>query len=88
MPLDRDLLDAVRELDEFELRRLHILTTARLDPQFRDDHPEMRLRQQWVRCGKESCRTCPHGPYWYAHWRENGRRRSRYIGKLLDEVVE
>lgn len=88
MPLDRDLLDAVRELDEFELRRLHILTTARLDPQLRDDHPEMRLRQQWVRCGKESCRTCPHGPYWYAHWRENGRRRSRYIGKLLDEVVE
>ncbi len=88
MALDRDLLDAVKELDEFELRRLHILTTARLDPGFRDDHPDMKLRRQWVRCGKDSCRTCPHGPYWYAHWREDGRRRSRYIGKLLDEETE
>jgi hypothetical protein len=22
-----------------------------------------------------------HGPYWYAYWKENGRTRSRYIGK-------
>jgi predicted ATPase/DNA-binding SARP family transcriptional activator len=22
-----------------------------------------------------------HGPYWYAHWREGGRQRSRYLGK-------
>jgi hypothetical protein len=35
-----------------------------------------------VRCGKESCTRCPHGPYWYAYWREDGRRRSRYVGKL------
>jgi hypothetical protein len=88
VPLDRDLLDAVKELDEFELRRLHILTSARLDPKLRDAHPDMKLRRQWVRCGKDSCRTCPHGPYWYAHWREDGRRRSRYIGKLLDEETD
>ncbi|NND83513.1 MAG: hypothetical protein HKN46_00015 [Acidimicrobiia bacterium] len=85
MPLDRDLLDAVKDLDEFELRRLHILTAAKLGIQAFDGLPGVRLRQQMVRCGKESCTSCPHGPYWYAHWREDGKRRSRYIGKLLDE---
>jgi len=35
-----------------------------------------------VKCGKEACTKCPHGPYWYAYWREGGRRRSRYVGKL------
>jgi hypothetical protein len=86
--LDRDLIDAVRELDEHELRRLLILATAHLErtgvlpPGTQAD---VRLRQQQVRCGKSNCTRCPHGPYWYAHWREDGRRRSRYVGKLLEE---
>jgi hypothetical protein len=37
-----------------------------------------------IRCGKQNCGRCPHGPYWYAYWREDGRRRSRYIGRLQD----
>ncbi len=85
MPLDRDLIDAVKELDEFELRRLHILTAAKLGRPAFDGLPGVRIRQQMVRCGKDSCGSCPHGPYWYAHWREDGKRRSRYLGKLLDE---
>jgi hypothetical protein len=85
--LDRDLLDAVRELDEPELRRLFILARARLERAGVGvaDHPPVRLRQRDVRCGKPGCVSCPHGPYWYAYWTEDGRRRSRYIGKLLDE---
>ncbi|MDP8959505.1 MAG: hypothetical protein M3N51_09995 [Actinomycetota bacterium] len=86
MPLNRYLLDAVRELDEHELRRLLILARARLESTGAlrsGDDPEVTLRQQWVRCGKASCGRCPHGPYWYAYWREDGRRRSRYVGKLL-----
>ena len=42
-------------------------------------------RLEPVRCGKRGCTRCPHGPYWYAYWRENGRLRSRYIGKTLPE---
>lgn len=86
MPLDRDLLEAVRELDEHELRRLLILARARLEAAGvlrTGEEPQVSLRRQWVRCGKESCSKCPHGPYWYAYWREGGRRRSRYVGKLL-----
>ena len=33
-----------------------------------------------MRCGKANCTRCPHGPYWYAYWREDGRLRSRYLG--------
>jgi hypothetical protein len=90
MTLDRDLLDAVKDLDEHGLRRLQILTRARLeqtcgvDP---GDEPRVSLRQQMVRCGKSGCTKCPHGPYWYAYWTEDGRRRSRYVGRLLDESL-
>lgn len=87
MPLDRDLIDAVRDLDEHELRRLFILARAELERAGvpLGNHPEVRLRERMVRCGKEECTACPHGPYWYAFWREDGRRRSKYVGRLLSE---
>ena len=88
MPLDRDLLDAVKELDEHDLRRLQILTRAALDrgePRDPTSDPEVSMRQQMVRCGKQGCTKCPHGPYWYAYWTEDGKRRSRYVGKLLGD---
>ncbi|HJQ95233.1 MAG TPA: hypothetical protein VJ935_05930 [Acidimicrobiia bacterium] len=88
MALGRDLLDAVRDLDSHDLRRLLILTQAQLE---RDgvfssaNRAKVRLRSQMVRCGKANCGACPHGPYWYAVWWEEGRRRTRYVGRLLDE---
>jgi hypothetical protein len=87
MGLDRDLIDAVRDLDEHELRRLFILARAELERSgvSLGVGPEVRMRRRFVKCGKPSCGSCPHGPYWYAYWTENGRRRSRYVGRLLDE---
>ena len=88
MALDRDLLDAVRDLDEHGLRRLLILTRAQLQATGSigaNGHPDVNLRQQMVKCGKSGCTRCPHGPYWYAYWTENGKRRSRYVGRLLAE---
>lgn len=90
MSIDRDVLDAVLDMDEHDLRRLLILARARLERHgidFEHGGPQVRLRQQFVKCGKGSCSKCPHGPYWYAHWREDGRRRSRYVGKLIDEPI-
>lgn len=88
MPLDRDLLDAVKELDEHDLRRLQILTHAQLERSGAIEpgsEPMVSMREQMVRCGKAGCTKCPHGPYWYAYWTEDGRRRSRYVGRLLDD---
>jgi hypothetical protein len=89
MAIDRRAADLVRRLDEHDLRRLVMLARGRLAsmgaPAFDDleGEPAVSFRQQEVRCGKETCTRCPHGPYWYAYWREDGRMRSRYIGKTL-----
>jgi hypothetical protein len=87
MPIDRDVLEAVREMDEHGLRRLVMLARARLEQRgvaFSGAAPDVKLRKHDVRCGKPTCGKCPHGPYWYAYWWEDGKRRSRYLGKLED----
>lgn len=91
MPVDRDLIRSIRALDEYDLRRLMIfvrgLLLHREGPDFEKADGSTRsgvtYRQESVRCGKRGCTRCPHGPYWYAYWREDGRLRSRYIGKTL-----
>ena len=35
-----------------------------------------------------SCNSCPHGPYWYAEWTESGKRKTKYLGKILNEIIE
>lgn len=39
-----------------------------------------------VKCGKK-CKKCPHGPYWYAYYREGGRQISKYIGKEFKRLL-
>jgi hypothetical protein len=88
--LPRELIRDVRRLDEYELRRLLILVRGLLvhvDGAPETDEPGLptglRYRQEHVRCGKATCGSCPHGPYWYAVWKEDGRTRKRYIGRHL-----
>lgn len=38
---------------------------------------------EMVRCGKKSCETCPHGPYWYSYQREGKKVKSKYVGKEI-----
>jgi hypothetical protein len=92
VPLDRQIIRAVRGLDEYDLRRLMIFVRGLLlarDAQDPDTAAPKRpggkvtFRQEHVKCGRRGCTRCPHGPYWYAYWREGGRLRSRYIGKHL-----
>ena len=95
MSLPRELVRAVRGLDEFQLRRLLILVRGLL---LDSDGPALELtdvpgvpavtyRSQLVRCGKD-CSACPHGPYWYAFWKEDGRSRSQYIGGVLPAEIQ
>ncbi len=92
MAIPRELVAQVRRLDEYDLRRLMILVRGLLlhadGPPDPSDGDQARVgkvsyRQEYVRCGKERCNRCPHGPYWYAYWREDGKTRSRYIGRQL-----
>lgn len=45
------------------------------------DGHAVHVRSRFVKCGK-NCSSCPHGPYLYEVWREDGGRvRERYVGK-------
>jgi hypothetical protein len=90
--LDRELIRQVRSLDEYDLRRLLIFVRGVLlqksDQVLEEAGPPVKpgkvsYRLEVVNCGKPGCSKCPHGPYWYAYWREGGRVRSRYIGRRL-----
>lgn len=95
MSLDRPLLNQVRTLDEHDLRRLLIFTRGLLvqrghlplgpDESVGSGPGRVGYRLQRVKCGKVGCTRCPHGPYWYAYWREGGRVRTRYIGRELPD---
>ena len=91
MPLPGALVRAVRRLDEYQLRRLLILVRGLLlhvdGPPGRGEPTgppaNVTYRQEHVWCGKQGCSTCPHGPYWYGYWKEDGRTRKLYIGRHL-----
>jgi len=81
--LDRSLIADVRSLSDPELRRLVILAQDLLERRGAGRVPDgtkITYRREEVRCGKSNCTRCPHGPYWYAYWREDGRLRSKYLG--------
>jgi hypothetical protein len=61
--------------------------SGRPGPEFGEVTHEAHVtyRLETVRCGKAACQSCPHGPYWYAYWREDGKLRSRYVGKERPE---
>lgn len=91
----RKLYSELRSLDRHELRRVLIfvrgLLQARgddLNDEVSDPTANVTYRLETVRCGKAGCASCPHGPYWYAYFREGGRLRSRYIGRELPEEVK
>ena len=94
MPIDRALIRQIRSLDQYDLRRLQIFIRGLLVPHGEGLHEEptsgpgkVSYRLEPVMCGKPGCTKCPHGPYWYAYWREDGRVKSRYIGRNLPPGV-
>ena len=39
------------------------------------------IRQEYVKCGKPSCKI-EHGPYYYAYWKDNNKKlKKKYLGK-------
>ncbi|MDQ3940504.1 MAG: hypothetical protein M3238_04040 [Actinomycetota bacterium] len=96
MSFDRRLIRELRRLDQHDLRRVLIFVRGLLQAQGDDFgsgsevDPEagVTYRLESVRCGKPTCRSCPHGPYWYAYYREGNRLKSRYIGRDLPADVK
>ena len=51
-------------------------------------HDNATVREEFIKCGKEACNLCPHGPYYYAYWKEKTkdnekpRLRKEYLGNI------
>ena len=80
--IDKDILDGLAELDEADLKRIKLLVDNKLNLHKKT---KVSYRAKNIKCGKEACQTCPHGPYWYAEWTESGKRKTKYLGKTLNE---
>lgn len=95
MAFDKRLFSDLRRLDDPDLRRVLIFVRGLLlsrgddlgaseGEEFGvDETGPVTYRLESVKCGKPGCTKCPHGPYWYAYYREEGKVRSRYIGPEL-----
>lgn len=70
---------------QLEIPLQHNKSREVVEREFKDG---ISYQLEMVRCGKSSCRSCPHGPYWYAYWRKrHGKIVSKYIGKELKRLT-
>ena len=93
MSLDRKLIQQLRQLDRHDLRRVLIFVRGLLHAHGDEaaevvETESVTYRLESVRCGKEGCKSCPHGPYWYAYYRDGGKLKSRYIGRELPDDIQ
>jgi len=90
------IIDRQRDIERLREMKDYIDARIRaLESQQAEDEPSIKrevvrevvasvtYRLEKVKCGKKGCKKCPHGPYWYAYWKENGKTKSKYIGKTL-----
>ncbi len=89
-PIDGLAERDVQKLREIEERLRRVMQERRSTLPHRAVTAEQQIgsitfRYETVRCGKPNCTRCPHGPYWYAYWKEGGRTRSRYVGRSLPQ---
>lgn len=89
--LDRQDAETLREVAAYALRRAAWLDRD-LEPEELADADEEIVEEvddasgkgsvveKKISCGKESCNSCPHGPYRYRQWREGDTVRSKYLG--------
>lgn len=77
----------IKDLEEFiELSKDNSSELDEIKNQLINTEQKISYRQKLIKCGRESCNSCPHGPYWYAEWSENGKRSTKYLGKILNEI--
>jgi len=80
-----------KKLEEIERLKRRLKELEEEERELLDDlsklgFPRGSVVAKYVRCGKEGCRKCPHGPYYYLVWKEGGKTKWKYLGKVMNEV--
>lgn len=84
-------IEKLEEMKEYIEKKIQKLKKEEIKEQKnREVIRSITYQLERVKCGKPGCKKCSngtgHGPYWYAYWRENGRVKSKYIGKELKNL--
>ena len=79
-----------RKLEEIERRKRELKELEEEERKFLDElsklgFPKGSIVAKYVRYGK-GCKKCPHGPYYYLVWKEGGKTRWKYLGKVIDAM--
>ena len=79
----REVQNWIDELLEYRGRPLDEDEVVDTDEQIEDVKQSSKgtVVVKKVPCGKDSCSTCPHGPYKYLYYREGDKVKSDYLGK-------
>lgn len=66
------LMDVIRKHDEKELALKKLPKNA-------------TIKKEQIKCGNKRCSKCPHGPYYYAYWKNKSVKKlmKKYIGSEL-----
>jgi len=81
-----------RKLEEIERRKHRLKELEEEEERLLDElsklggFPRGSIVSKYVKCGKEGCKKCPHGPYYYLVYKEGGKTRWKYIGKAIDAM--
>ncbi len=78
-----DKLETTLIADIRKIKEMNPLSNDRLDAL----PDNATIREEFIKCGGDACNYCPHGPYYYAYWKEKtkynkGKLRKRYLGGM------
>jgi len=92
MKLERVEAELKRKLEEIERRKQRLKELEEEEQKLLDELSEIggfskgSIVAKYVKCGNERCKSCPHGPYYYIVYKEGGKTRWKYLGKVIDAM--
>ena len=91
MRLEELEVELKRKLEEIERRKRRLKELEEEEKRLIEELSELGLSKgsivaKYVKCGKEGCKSCPHGPYYYLVYKEGGKTRWKYLGKVVDAM--
>ena len=79
----KEELNNVMNKAQFNINKFKEMETrqSRIDSTLPSNHT---IREEFVKCGKEFCLQCPHGPYYYAYWKDSTTKKlkKKYLGVM------
>ena len=77
-----------RELEEVEKTKSMVIECENQKyesiQKFKETPKNAKIRKEYIKCGKENCNDFPHGPYYYAYWKDtiSKKLKKKYLGSM------